>query len=82
MTLPDADDLRQHPEEWHRRGMLHPDDVAALVRRRLAEPVATDPMYSDFFEPPSRVGAQRRSPATEPSGAQRRGPVTTRDGTS
>ncbi|WP_439689858.1 hypothetical protein ACRQ4C_01820 [Curtobacterium sp. SP.BCp] len=40
--------------EWHRRGMLHPADVEALVHRRLAENLPHDPVYADFFGPVSR----------------------------
>lgn len=40
--------------EWHRRGMLHPADIEALVHRRLAENLPHDPVYADFFGPVSR----------------------------
>ncbi len=47
-------ELRASPAEWHRRGMLHPADVEALVHRRLAENLPHDPVYADFFGPVSR----------------------------
>ncbi|MCC8906358.1 hypothetical protein [Curtobacterium sp. GD1] len=53
MTPPSIDELRQWPEEWHRRGMRHPDDVDALVHRRLIEDLPDEPVYSDFFGDPS-----------------------------
>ncbi|KTR08786.1 hypothetical protein [Curtobacterium luteum] len=40
--------------EWHRRGMLHPADIEALVHRRLVENLPHEPVYADFFGPVSR----------------------------
>lgn len=50
------DERAEHAErhEWHRRGMLHPADIEALVHRRLAENLPHDPVYADFFGPVSR----------------------------
>lgn len=42
-------ELRQSPVEWHRRGLLHPDEVEALVHHRLLQNVPAEPSYSDFF---------------------------------
>lgn len=53
-------ELRQIPDEWHRRGMTSPAELEAIVHRRLglhpaADPAAAwtaDPSYADFFAAP------------------------------
>jgi hypothetical protein len=55
-----VDELRERPEEWHRRGMRHPDDIAALVHERLTEDLPDDPAYRDFFGPVSRPRSAHR----------------------
>ncbi|WIB01599.1 hypothetical protein [Curtobacterium sp. MCBA15_012] len=49
---PTLSELRTRPSEWHRRGMSHPDELQAMVHRRLLEDVPTEPTYSDFFTAP------------------------------
>lgn len=48
---PNLPDLHTQPGEWHRRGLRHPDEIAALVHLRLLENVPSDPCYRDFFVP-------------------------------
>jgi hypothetical protein len=43
-------DLRQQPTEWHRRGLSHPDEIQAMVRRRTSDAVPDEPSYADFFQ--------------------------------
>lgn len=45
-------DPRSQPVEWHRRGMSHPDEIAAMVLRRLHEDAPVEPTYGDFFVAP------------------------------
>ena len=47
-------------EQWHRRGMLHPDEIAAIVHQRLAENIPVDPTYGDFFGARSRPAEDNR----------------------
>ncbi|RDH96450.1 hypothetical protein DEU32_10962 [Curtobacterium sp. AG1037] len=47
-----AEDPRSQAVEWHRRGMSHPDEIAAMVLRRLHEDVPVEPTYGDFFVAP------------------------------
>ncbi len=37
-------ELRQLPVEWHRRGLLHPDEVEVLVHHRLLQNVQQSPL--------------------------------------
>lgn len=54
--------LRARPSEWHKRGLLSPDEIARLVTRRLRSPdvdhddedAAGDPTYADFFVGPEQ----------------------------
>ncbi len=49
--------LRACPSEWHKRGLLSPDEIARLVARRLpphsvdhdTDDAPRDPTYADFF---------------------------------
>lgn len=45
-------DPRSQAVEWHRRGMRHPDEIAAMVLRRIDEDVPVEPTYGDFFVAP------------------------------
>ena len=55
------DGTRAQRQQWHRRGLRAPDEIAAIVHARLhdlpdpAEPddVLVDPSYGDFFTEPS-----------------------------
>ncbi|MDQ0540875.1 hypothetical protein QF011_003453 [Curtobacterium flaccumfaciens] len=47
-TATKLEDLRQDPEEWHRRGMYHPDELEHIVRWRLNHG-HTGIAYADFF---------------------------------
>lgn len=52
--------LRACPSEWHRRGLLSPDEISRMVARRLLpqsvdhdeDDAAGDPTYADFFAAP------------------------------
>lgn len=42
-------DLRSRPDEWHRRGLRHPDEIDALVHTRIHGSIPPEPSYDDFF---------------------------------
>lgn len=47
------DTLRQHPTEWHRRGMTSPAEIDQMVAARLGAServfAPAEPSYADFF---------------------------------
>lgn len=46
---PSLHDLRRQPDEWHRRGLSHPDEIDAMVSRRTSGSTPAEPTYADFF---------------------------------
>lgn len=41
--------LHRDPDQWRRRGLTPPDELAAVVAARLVG--TSDPTYADFFLP-------------------------------
>ncbi len=50
--VPSVKQLRSRPDEWHRRGMRHPVELARIVADRVAQNVSPDARYQDFLVAP------------------------------